>query len=89
MSIIGVNGAGKSSQLRAWAGLTPHEAGEIRFQGERISGLPINEIVKRGIVLIPEGRQLFPYLSVLVNLKLMATLRKDKEGIKEDFKTIF
>ena len=86
MSIIGANGSGKSSLLRAMAGLTAFEKGEIRFQGERINGLPVNQIVKRGLILVPEGRQLFPYLSVLANLKLGASLRKDTDGIKRIFK---
>lgn len=89
MSIIGANGSGKSSLLRAMAGLTAFEKGEIWFQGKRINGMPVNDIVKRGLILVPEGRQLFPYLSVLANLKLGASLRKDKDGIKEDLQALF
>ena len=81
VSIIGANGAGKSTILRALTGLVPLSQGEIYFEGQKISGKETSEIVKRGIILVPEGRQLFPYLSVLSNLKLGASLRKDREGI--------
>lgn len=89
VSIIGANGAGKSTVLRALIGLAPLSAGEIRFQGSRIDGMSTTEIVKRGIALVPEGRQLFPYLTVLTNLKLGASLRKDKEGIKNDLESVY
>jgi branched-chain amino acid transport system ATP-binding protein len=88
MSIIGANGAGKSTVLRAVVGLTPLSAGRIRFRGEEIAGLPTTAIVKRGIVLVPEGRQLFPYLTVLSNLKLGATLRKDS-GVQADLEEVY
>jgi branched-chain amino acid transport system ATP-binding protein len=88
MSIIGANGAGKSTVLRAVVGLTPLSAGRIRFMGEEIAGLPTTAIVKRGIVLVPEGRQLFPYLTVLSNLKLGATLRKDS-GVQADLEEVY
>jgi ABC-type branched-subunit amino acid transport system ATPase component len=70
VSIIGANGAGKSTVLRALSGLIPLTSGEIRFQGAQINGKETTEIVRLGISLVPEGRQLFPYLSVLSNLKL-------------------
>jgi branched-chain amino acid transport system ATP-binding protein len=89
VSIIGANGSGKSTVLRALAGLVPATKGEIRYKGDRITGLETNDIVRRGIVLVPEGRQLFPYLSVLKNLKLGASLRKDKEGIKKDLESVY
>ncbi|MGB6065393.1 MAG: ABC transporter ATP-binding protein [Desulfomonilaceae bacterium] len=89
VSIIGANGSGKSTLLRALLGLVPLSEGEIRFNGFRISGLETSEIVRLGIVLVPEGRQLFPYLSVLSNLKLGASLRKDKNGIDKDMEEVF
>ncbi len=89
VSIIGANGSGKSTLLRALVGLVALSEGEIRFNGVRISGLETSEIVRHGIVLVPEGRQLFPYLSVLANLKLGASLRKDKEGINKDMEEVF
>ena len=65
VSIIGANGAGKSTILRALSGLTPLTSGEIWFLDRRIDGMATTEIVKLGIVHIPEGRHLFPYLTVL------------------------
>ena len=89
MSIIGANGAGKSTVLKALLGITPLTSGSIRFKGVRISGLPTTEIVKRRLVLVPEGRQLFPHLSVLSNLKLGASLRGDKDRIHQDLETVY
>ncbi len=89
VSLIGANGAGKSTILRAISGLTPITSGEIWFSDVRIDGMRIPEIVKLGLVQIPEGRQLFPYLTVLSNLKLGASLRKDNIEIKKDLDEIF
>jgi branched-chain amino acid transport system ATP-binding protein len=87
--IIGANGAGKSTILRALSGLTPSTSGEIWFERKRIDGMKPHDIVKLGIVQIPEGRMLFPYLTVLNNLKLGASLRKDHAGINKDMDEIF
>ena len=81
MSVIGANGAGKSTILRAISGLVPISSGDIEFLGKPIKGLPINRIVSLGIAHVPEGRRLFPYMSVLANIKLGAYLRKDKRDI--------
>jgi branched-chain amino acid transport system ATP-binding protein len=89
VSIIGANGAGKSTILRALSGLTPLTSGEIRFMDSKISGKPTTDIVNLGIVHIPEGRQLFPYLSVLSNLKLGATLRRDTDGVNKDLEEVY
>ena len=89
VSIIGANGAGKSTILRAISGLTPLTSGEIWFLNQRIDGMTTTDIVKIGIVQIPEGRQLFPYLTVLSNLKLGASLRKDTDGISKDLEEIY
>lgn len=89
VSIIGANGAGKSTIMKAVSGLTRISAGEIWFENERIDGKPAHQIVSRGIVQVPEGKSLFPYLSVLVNLRLGAFLRKDKDGIARDLERIF
>jgi branched-chain amino acid transport system ATP-binding protein len=89
VTIIGANGAGKSTLLRALSGLTPLTSGEIWFLNERIDGVATTEIVKLGIVHIPEGRHLFPYLNVLSNLKLGASLRKDRAGINQDMGEVF
>jgi branched-chain amino acid transport system ATP-binding protein len=89
VTIIGANGAGKSTILRCLAGLVPTNGGEILFDGEPIDRLETATRVKKGIVLVPEGRQLFPYLPVLTNLKLGATLRKDKKGINESLEYVY
>ncbi len=89
VSIIGANGAGKSTILRALSGLVPLTSGEIWFQNRRIDGLSPIKIVKLGIIQIPEGRHLFPYLTVLSNLKLGASLRRDKAGINQDMDRVF
>jgi branched-chain amino acid transport system ATP-binding protein len=83
VTIIGANGAGKSTILKALSGLTPLTSGEIWFQNRRIDGVAPYNIVSLGLVQIPEGRRLFPYLTVLSNLKLGASLQKDKAGIKK------
>jgi branched-chain amino acid transport system ATP-binding protein len=89
VTMIGANGAGKSTVLRAISGLAPIKSGEIWFSGKRIDGLSPTQIVKMGIVHVPEGRRLFPALSVLSNLELGASLRKDKLSIKKDMDEIF
>jgi branched-chain amino acid transport system ATP-binding protein len=89
VSIIGANGAGKSTILKALTGLVPIHSGEIIFQNHRISGKYTADIVSKGIILVPEGRQLFPYMSVMNNLELGATLRRDKNGIKESLEYVF
>lgn len=83
VTIIGSNGAGKSTILKALSGLAPLTSGEIWFQERRIDGLAVHEVVKRGLVHVPEGRRLFPNLSVLGNLKMGAYLCKDKVEIKK------
>ena len=89
VSIIGANGAGKSTVLKALFGMMPIRTGEIRFMGKRLDGKKTADIVRRGISLSPEARQLFPYLSVYKNLKLGATLRKDKEETKKDYEEVY
>ncbi len=89
VTIIGANGAGKSTILKALSGLTPLTSGEIWFLDRRIDGMAPFHIVNLGLVHIPEGRRLFPYLTVLSNLKLGASLRKDKAGIKKDMDEVF
>jgi branched-chain amino acid transport system ATP-binding protein len=88
-SIIGANGSGKSTALRALLGLVPITSGEIWFDGKKISGRPTIDIVRLGIILVPEGRHLFPHLSVLTNLKLGASLRKDRDGIDADLQEVY
>ena len=89
VSMIGANGAGKTTVLRAISGLTPLSSGEILFEGKRIDRMDPADIVKMGVIQIPEGRRLFPYLTVLSNLKLGASLRRDKDGMKKDLDEVF
>jgi branched-chain amino acid transport system ATP-binding protein len=89
VTIIGANGAGKSTILKALSGLIPLTSGEIWFLGKRIDGMAPFHIVSLGLSHIPEGRRLFPYLTVLSNLKLGASLREDKVGIKKDMDAVF
>lgn len=89
VTLIGANGAGKSSTLRAIAGLIRNKKGHIRYRGREISGLSPVDIVKSGIVMAPEGRKIFPHLSVLDNLRLGAYARKDKAGVEKDLKWVY
>jgi len=84
VTLIGSNGAGKSTTLRAISGLIKPRAGSISFLGERLNGVQGHEIVKRGICQSPEGRRIFPRMTVSENLDLGAFLRNDKEGIAAD-----
>jgi branched-chain amino acid transport system ATP-binding protein len=86
--IIGANGSGKSTIMRAISGLVPLTSGEIRLNDRRIDQIGLKEIIRRGITHVPEGRRLFPYLTVLSNLKLGASLRKDKADIAKDVESI-
>ena len=87
VTLIGANGAGKSSTLRTVAGLVKPKSGNILFKGEDITGKSSIDIVKRGITLVPEGRRIFPDLTVLENLKIGAYLRKD--DLKEDIEWVY
>jgi branched-chain amino acid transport system ATP-binding protein len=82
VALVGANGAGKTSTLRAISGLVAPTAGEIRFDGERIDGLPAWEVVARGIAHLPEGRELFADLSVLDNLRLGHWARRGERRFK-------
>jgi branched-chain amino acid transport system ATP-binding protein len=86
---IGANGAGKSTILKAVSGLMPITSGEIWFMGRRIDKMAPHNIVRLGIVHIPEGRRLFPYMSVLANLQIGAYLRKDRSNVKNDLEQTF
>ncbi len=88
-TLIGANGAGKSTCLKAISGLVPLTSGEIWFEDERIDGKAPEEIVKLGIAHVPEGRRLFPFMSVYDNLMTGAYLRKDRARIKEDLERVF
>ncbi len=83
-AIIGSNGAGKSTIMKAIAGLVPPGGGSIRFDGEEIVGRSVDDIVKRGVVLVPEGRRLFKSMTVRENLLMGAYRRTDSAGVAAD-----
>jgi branched-chain amino acid transport system ATP-binding protein len=89
ITLIGANGAGKSTTLMSISGIVPPRFGEIRFLDKPIHHLNPDEIVALGISQVPEGRRIFPQLTVLENLDMGAFLRKDKAGIKKDMDHIF
>src|SRR5437764_418222 len=89
VTLIGSNGAGKTTTLRSISGLTPPREGSIRFDGKEIGETPPQEIVQRGISLSPEGRHIFPRMSVRENLDLGAYLRKDSNGIGQDMERVY
>jgi branched-chain amino acid transport system ATP-binding protein len=89
VTLIGSNGAGKSTTLRSISGLTPPRTGSIRFAGEEISMLPPQEIVGLGICQSPEGRKCFQRMTVRENLELGAYLRRDSQGIEKDLARVF
>lgn len=89
VTLIGANGAGKSTALRAISGLIAISSGEIILGEKKIHGLSPQEIVRSGIAHVPEGRRVFPYMTVKENLKLGAFRRKDKEGIRNDLEGVF
>ncbi|HML92695.1 ABC transporter ATP-binding protein [Methyloceanibacter sp.] len=89
VTIVGANGAGKSTTLRAISGLVRISDGEIVFNGQRIDQLAPERIVALGIAHVPEGRRVFPDLTVEENLRTGAFLRSDKDGIEEDLRDVF
>ena len=89
VALIGANGAGKTTMLRAITGLKRPQSGEVWFAGERIDGLAPPNIVARGIVMVPEGRHVYPYMSVNDNLLMGAYLRRDKRAVRDDLDRVF
>ena len=89
VSLIGANGAGKSTILKTLSGLIHPSEGEIVYLGENIASTSAKKIVEKGLVQVPEGRHVFPGLTVKENLELGAFLRKDKEGIQKDMEAVF
>ena len=89
VTIIGANGAGKTTALRAISGLVPLAEGEIVFEGERISGLAPERIAALGIGHVPEGRRVFPDLTVEENLSTGAFLRRDASAVRSDFEAVY
>jgi branched-chain amino acid transport system ATP-binding protein len=89
ITLIGANGAGKSTTLRAICGLIKPQEGKIKFNNKEITGASTDKIVKRGIALIPEGRKIFPNLTVQENLSLGAFARDDKKEVTKDLEWVY
>jgi branched-chain amino acid transport system ATP-binding protein len=89
VTLLGANGAGKSTTLRSINGLNRPRQGSIRFEGRDITSVPAHQIVKRGIAQSPEGRRLFPRMTVTENLEMGAFQRSDRSAIKEDMEHVF
>ncbi|MCR5825762.1 MAG: ABC transporter ATP-binding protein, partial [Oscillospiraceae bacterium] len=89
VTLIGANGAGKSTTLRTISGLVKASGGSITYDGTELLGKPINKILEAGIAQVPEGRRVFANLTVLENLKAGAYLRKDKDGIQKDIQWVY
>ena len=89
ITLIGANGAGKSTTLMAISGIVPVRSGKILFEGNNINKLSPEKLVAQGISQVPEGRHIFPELTVMENLDMGAFLRNDTQGIKEDLEYVF
>lgn len=89
VTLIGANGAGKSTTLRAISGLQKVQSGSILYGSEELTSLPAKEIVRRGIIHVPEGRRVFPDMTVAENLKIGAFLRTDKAAIAQDMDYVY
>lgn len=89
VTLIGANGAGKSTTLRTISGLVRPTAGSIKFEGRELTTMPPERIVAMGIAHVPEGRRVFPMMTVTENLELGAFTRKDAQGIKQDMDRVF
>jgi branched-chain amino acid transport system ATP-binding protein len=89
VTLIGANGAGKTTTLRTILGLVRPRRGHVSFNGQRLDGLATDRIVRLGIAQSPEGRHIFPRMSVLENLELGAFVRPDRDGIAPDLERVF
>ena len=88
VGLVGHNGAGKTTTMMTITGVLKPASGRIVFEGKDITGLSPDEILRRGIALVPEGRRIFGRLSVGENLKIGATVRKDKKGVDQDMRMV-
>lgn len=89
VTLVGANGAGKTTTLRAVSGIVKPSSGSIVFDGQDLTRLEAHKVVEQGVVMVPEGRRVFPDMTVLENLYLGAHIRTDLEGIKEDLEWVF
>ena len=89
VALIGANGAGKSTTLRAICGLVPLAAGRIHYQGQSLAGQPVHAMVRQGLVMVPEGRGIFPQLTIEENLHMGAYSRSDKAAIAQEVEQVY
>ncbi len=89
VTLIGANGAGKTTTMKAITGLKPYSGGDIEYMGQSIKGIPMHELLKRGLAMVPEGRGIFARMSILENMQMGAYLRNDADGIQKDTERMF
>jgi branched-chain amino acid transport system ATP-binding protein len=89
VALIGANGAGKSTIIKTISGMLPVSSGSIIFEGKRIENMPAHKIITNGIALVPEGRRLFPYMTVQENLELGAYVENNREKVRENMEWVF
>ena len=89
VTVLGANGAGKTTLLNTLAGVIDPFKGQVLLSNQFIHGLDADEVCRRGLVLVPEGRQIYPFLSVRENLNMGAYTRRDAEGIRQDLERVF
>lgn len=89
VALVGANGAGKSTIIRTISGLVPVSSGSIVFEGKRIENMPAHKIITNGISLVPEGRRLFPYMTVQENLELGAYVENNRKKVQENMGWVF
>jgi len=89
VTMIGANGAGKTTTLKSISGILAPRSGRVTFKGEEIQGTPAHRLVTRGLVLVPDGHQVFPTLTVMENLKMGAITRKDQKAIQQDLEWVY
>ncbi len=89
VALLGANGSGKTTTIRAITGLAAVQSGDLHFDGRSLKGLPPHEVVRRGVAVAPEGRRVFSNLSVHENLLLGGYIRRDKESLAQDLEEIY
>ena len=89
VALIGANGAGKSTTLRAICGLVPLAAGSVHYQGKSLAGQPVHAMVRQGLVMVPEGRGIFPQLTIDENLHMGAYSRQDKINFAQELQQVY
>ena len=89
VALIGSNGAGKTTTMKAVTGIQSISSGDIEYMGASIKGVPSHELLRRGLVMVPEGRGVFARMTIVENLQMGAYIRNDKEGIEKDIEEIF